>query len=324
MDYARLGRTGLKVSTYIMGGDNFGDQTDKATALRMMGQAVDAGVNTIDTANSYVGGTSEEIIGAFLKGRRHEIVLASKCRSKVGPGLHDIGTSRKAVMKAIEDSLRRLQTDYIDLYQVHSYDYDTPLDETLRAFDDLVHQGKVRYVGCSNFSGAQLTKALWISDKYNLARFDSTQPRYNMLYRHPELELFPACEEFGVGVIVYSPMAGGFLTGKHSRESAQEGTRFAQSFRAHQFYRRTYWHDVQFEAVEKFIALCKKHGVSPYQLGPKWVMQQPAVTACIIGARTEEQLEANLRDWEAPVPPEALQEANEVADWARLNGPNIV
>ena len=324
MEYVRLGRSGLKVSQYIVGADNFGDQTDGETSLKMLNAAFDAGVNTIDTANSYVAGRSEEIVGRFLKGRRHEVVLATKCRSKVGDGLHDIGTSRKAVMQAIDHSLRRLQTDYVDLYQVHSFDPDTPLDEMLRAFDDLLRQGKVRYIGCSNFRGLQLTRCLWLSDRHNLARFDSTQPRYNLLYRHAELELFPACEEFGVGVIVYSPMAGGFLTGKHSPEAAVEGTRFADSFRASQFYRTSYWHGAYFEAVRRFLDVCEKHNLTPYQLGTRWVLRQPAVTACIVGARTPDQLEANLRDWELPVPDEALDEAQQVADWARENGPNIV
>ena len=324
MKYVNLGRTGLKISQYIVGCDNFGDQTEEPASLRMLAAAADAGVNTLDTANSFVGGRSEEIVGKFLKGRRDEIVLATKCRSRVGDGLHDIGTSRKAIMKAIEDSLRRLKTDYIDLYQIHAFDPDTPLDEMLRTMDDLVHQGKVRYIGCSNFSGFQLTQTLWISDRDNLARMASTQPRYNMLYRHPELELLPACEEFGVGVIVYSPMAGGFLTGKHSREGAVPGTRFSEEFRASNFYRGTYWHESQFEAVDRYVEICEKYDVSPYQLGTKWVLKHPAITACIVGARTEEQLQANLRDWELPVPAKALEEAQEVADRARDSGPRLV
>lgn len=324
MEYRQLGRSGLKISQYIVGGDNFGDQTDHAAALRILNKAFDAGVNTIDTANSYVQGRSEEIISGFLTGRRHDVVLASKCRSRVGEGVHDVGTSRKAIMKAVEDSLRRLQTDYIDLYQIHSFDYDTPVEEMLGAMDDLVHRGMVRYIGCSNFAGYQLTRCLWMSEKHGLSRFVCTQPRYNMLYRHPEVELLPACQEFGIGVIVYSPMAGGFLTGKHQRERARAGTRFSEGFRAAQFYRRTYWHDACFDAVDRLQGVCEKYGLTPYQLGTKWVMSHPAVTACIVGARTEEQLEANLADWEKPVPAEALSEAQEIADWAQENGPNVV
>ena len=324
MKYVRLGRTGLKVSDYCMGADNFGDQTDEPTALRMMARAVEGGVNYIDTANSYVAGRSEEIVGRFLRGRRHEIVLATKCRSKVGPGLHDIGVSRKAVMKAAEDSLRRLQTDFIDLYQVHSFDPDSPLDETLRAFDDLVRQGKVHYAGCSNFTGYQLVKSLWASDRNGTVRFDSVQPRYNMLWRYPELELLPACQAHRVGVVVYSPMAGGFLQGKHTRQGAQPGTRFADTFRAHQFYRRTYWNEAAFEAVDRFLGVCKRHRLTPFQLGAGWVRKNPAVSSLIVGARTEEQLDANLRDWEAAVPDEALREADGIADWHRDHAPLVI
>lgn len=323
MNYRRLGRTGLKVSDYCMGADNFGDQTDEPTALRMMGKAVDAGVNFIDTANVYVSGKSEEIVGKFLRARRHDIVLASKCRSKVGTGLHDVGISRKAVMKAIEDSLKRLKTDFIDLYQVHSFDPDAPIDEALRAFDDLVHQGKVRHIGCSNFAGYQLMKALWVSDRHGLARFDSVQPRYNMLYRYPELELLPACADEKVGVIVYSPMAGGFLQGKHRKDAAATGTRFDTTFRAAQFYRRTYWNDAAFAAVERFLAAAKEHGVTQFQLGAGWVRKNPVVTSLIVGARTEEQLASNLKDWEQPVPAEALKKADEIADWHRDNAPLV-
>jgi len=324
MQYTRLGRTGLKISTYIMGGDNFGGQTEDAESLRMMGAAVDAGVIVIDTANTYTDGRSEAIVGKFLKGRREEIVLGSKCRYPTGPGPFDVGASRKSIMKAVEESLKRLQTDYIDLYQIHAFDPDTPLEETLRALDDLVHSGKVRYIGCSNFSGSQLTESLWISDKNNLARMDSTQPRYNLLYRHPELELLPAARQFGVGVIVYSPMAGGFLTGKHSRDGGLAGGRYDTNFRAYNFYARTYLHESQFQATEKFVALSSRHGLTPSQLGTGWVLNNPAVSACIVGARTSEQLQENLAGWDIEIPTEALDEAAEIGDWARDNGPRIV
>ncbi len=321
MEYVKLGRTGLKVSTYCVGADNFGDQTSEAEAILLLGRATAAGVNFIDSANSYVAGKSEEIVGKFLGGRRSQVVLATKCRSKTGPGPNDIGVSRKAVMQACEDSLRRLKTDYIDLYQVHSWDPETPVDETLGAFDDLVRQGKVRYVGCSNFSGWQLTKALWMSEKHGLARFDSVQPRYNLLYRDPERELLPAAREHGVGVVVYSPMAGGFLLGKYSKSDVPAGTRFSEQFRAHQFYRRTYWHDATFEAAARFGQVAQKHGVSRQALALKWVRSQPGVTACIVGARNEKQLVENLAAWEETVPPAAVAAATEVGDWLRQNGP---
>ncbi len=321
MDYVKLGRTGLKISPYCIGADNFGDQTPEAESLLILGMATDAGVNYIDTANSYVAGKSEEIIGKFITRRRSQVVLATKCRSKVGTGPNDIGVSRKAVMQACEDSLRRLKTDYIDLYQVHSFDPDTPMDETLRAFDDLVRQGKVRYIGCSNYTGWQLTRALWLSDKMNIARFDSVQPRYNLLYRDPERELIPAAIEHGVGVVAYSPMAGGFLLGKYARDRVPAGARFSEQFRAHLFYRRTYWNDFAFEAVEKFIAVTKKHNVSPQALALKWLRSQPGVTACIVGARDQRQLRENLAAWDEPVPPDALTEATQAGDWLKQHGP---
>ncbi len=321
MEYVKLGRTGLKVSPYCVGADNFGDQTSQTEAMSLLGAAFDAGVNFIDTANSYVAGKSEEILSKFIAGRRSQVVLGTKFRSKAGPGPNDIGTSRKSAMQAIEDSLRRLGTDYVDLYQVHSYDPETPLDEVMGALNDIVRQGKARYIGCSNFSGWQLTKALWISDKSRYARFDSVQPRYNLLYRDPERELVPAAREHGVGVIAYSPMAGGFLLGKYKKDSAPAGTRMSDSFRAHQWYRRTYWHDATFEAADRFVKVASKYGVSPQALALKWLRTQPGVTACIVGARDTKQLKENLTAWDEKVPSEALRDATEVGDWHRQHGP---
>ncbi|MFW6195434.1 MAG: aldo/keto reductase [Chloroflexota bacterium] len=324
MEYRRLGRTGLKVSAYCVGGDNFGLQTEETEALRIMGRAFDAGVNFIDTANSYADQRSEEIVGRFLKGRREETVLATKCSSRAGDGMYDRGLSRKAVMKAIDDSLHRLQTDYVDLYQIHWPDPETPLDETLRAFDDILRAGKARYIGCSNFPAYLLAKGHWISAKHNLARFDSVQPKYNLIHRDAERELLPYCREAGVGVIAYSPMAGGFLTGKHSREAAVEGSRFSDEFRAAGFYRRTYWTDAHFNAVERYLGVCNKYDLTPHQLGLAWVRSQPGISACIAGARSEWQLQQNLDAWGTEPPREALDEAQEVADWLRDNAPYTV
>ena len=321
MDYVKLGRTGLKVSTFCVGGDNFGDQTDERESLALLGHAWDAGTNFIDTANAYCGGRSEEIIGKFIAGRRPQVVLASKCRAKVGTGPNDVGVSRKAVMQACEDSLRRLKTDFMDIYYIHNWDPDTPLDETLGAFDDLVRSGKVRYAGCSNFNGWQLTKALWTSEKQNLVRFDALQPRYNLLYRDPERETFPSAIEHGVGIVAYSPMAGGFLLGKYAQEKAPAGTRFSEQFRAHQFYRRTYWHDAVFEAAERFGEVAKKQQVSPQALALRWVRGQPGITACIVGAKSVQQLKENLAAWDEQVPAAAITEATAIGDWLRQHGP---
>ncbi|HKP87355.1 MAG TPA: aldo/keto reductase, partial [Blastocatellia bacterium] len=222
MKIKRLGRTGLKVTEACLGTMTFGYQCDEKTSFAVMDEAANAGVNFIDTADVYPVpvslesvGRTEEIIGRWLPGKRDRFVLATKCRMQMGEGPNDVGLSRKHILSAIEASLRRLQTDYVDLYQVHAPDPETPIDETLRALDSIVESGKARYVGCSNFQAWQLCKALWTSDRLGLSRFDSVQPRYNLLYREIEHELLPLCSDQGVGVIVYNPLAGGFLTGKH-------------------------------------------------------------------------------------------------------------
>lgn len=318
MKHVNLGRTGLKVSEYCIGADNFGYQTDAGDAVRIMERAFDAGVNFIDTANSYgpvdKRGISEEIVGRFIKSRRSEVVLATKGRSRMGDGPNDEGMNRKYVMQAIDDSLKRLGTDYVDLYQIHTPDPTTPIDETVDAYNDVVRAGKARYIGVSNFPGYQLTEALWKQDKRNLAPFVSAQPRYNLLYREPERELFPVCEDQGVGVMAYSPQAGGFLLGKHRNFEAQTGTRFAEDFRAANFYRLTYWNEPTFKAMEQFMAVTEKYGVSANALALRWVINNPVLTSCIVGARTMEQLEQNLVAWEADVPQEALDEATEIGD----------
>jgi aryl-alcohol dehydrogenase-like predicted oxidoreductase len=197
----------------------FGGQADEETSRAIVQRALDAGVNFIDTANVYNAGRSEEITGRIITGIRSRIVLATKVHGRMGEGPNDGGQSRKHIMEAIEASLRRLGTDYLDLYQVHRFDPETPLEETLRALNDLVHAGKVRYIGCSNYAAWHLGKALWVSDRYGLARYDSLQPRYNLISRAIDVEILPLCRDQEVGVIVYNPLAGGMLTGKHTRES---------------------------------------------------------------------------------------------------------
>src|ERR1044071_3417847 len=221
-----------------------------------MDEAAAGGVNFIDTADVYpvpvsleAVGRTEEIIGRWLAGRRDDFILATKCRMKMGPRPNDEGLSRKHILSAIEASLRRLQTDYVDLYQVHAPDPDTPIDETLRALDAIVQSGKARYVGCSNFKAWELAKALWTSDKLGLVRFDSVQPRYNLLARDIEAEMAPLCMDQGVGLIVYNPLAGALLTGKHHGDQPPAaGTRFAVAGR---LYRDRYWNDANFAAIER-------------------------------------------------------------------------
>jgi aryl-alcohol dehydrogenase-like predicted oxidoreductase len=301
MKIKRLGHTGLKVSEICLGTMTFGNQCDEPTSRAIMDKAFDNGVTFFDTADVYpIGGTleskgrTEEYIGNWLKGRREQIVLATKFFGEMGAGPNDRGGSRKHIFQAVEASLRRLQTDYIDLYQIHFFDFETPLDETLRALDDLVHSGKVRYIGCSNYPAWLLVKALWTSDKLGLARFESVQPRYNLLFRHIEAELLPLALDQGIGVISYNPLAGGVLTGRYQAgQSVQEGTRFALQ-NAGQLYRARYWQEAQMQAVDQLKQLCDERKVPITQVALAWVLAQPAITSAIVGASKAEQLDQSL------------------------------
>src|SRR5947207_10063315 len=234
MQIKRLGRTGLKVSEVCLGTMTFGHQCDEPTSVAIMNKAAEKGINFIDTADVYpippspeTAGRTEEFVGRWLEGKRDRFVLATKCRMRVGKEPNDEGLSRRHILKAVEDSLRRLRTDFIDLYQPHSPDPDTPLDETLRALDDLVRQGKVRYLGCSNYPAWQIALALGLSAQHGWARFDCVQPRYNLLYREIETELVPLCRDQGLGIIAYNPLAGGFLSGRYQDNAPPPaGTRF--------------------------------------------------------------------------------------------------
>ena len=291
MEYAKLGRTGLKVSRLGLGCMTFGREIDEAAALPIIKRALDAGVNFFDTANVYGNGASEMIVGRALKGERDAIVLATKVFGQTGKGPNDRGLSRYHIMQAIEDSLRRLQTDHVDLYQVHRWDSDTPIDETLRALDDLVSQGKVRYIGCSNFSGWQLINALWTSERHDFARFDCVQPPYSLIRRDIESELLPACQDQNVGVFSYSPLAGGFLSGKYDKGGQiPAGTRFDAVKR----YQDIYMSDKSWRVVEALKAYADERRVPKEQVAIAWVASHPAVTAPIIGARTVEQFEQGL------------------------------
>jgi 1-deoxyxylulose-5-phosphate synthase len=301
MKIKHLGRTGLKVSEVCLGTMTFGDQCDEPTSHAIMSKALEYGVTFFDTADAYplgatieTVGRTEEYIGTWLKGRREQIVLATKFFGKMGNGPNDLGGSRKHIMKAVEDSLRRLQTDYIDLYQMHSPDFGTPLDETLRALDDLVHSGKVLYIGCSNYPAWLLCKALWTSDKLGLARFDCVQPRYNLLFRHIEAELFPLVEDQGIGIISYNPLAGGVLTGRYQPgQEPEQGTRFTIQ-NAGKMYQERYWQEAQLQAVERLKKLCDERGVSVAQAAIAWVLSHTAITSAIVGASKPAQLDQTL------------------------------
>jgi aryl-alcohol dehydrogenase-like predicted oxidoreductase len=301
METRRMGRTGLKVSEICLGTMTFGFQCDEPTSIAIMDRAHDGGVDFFDTADVYpLGGgaervgRTEEIVGRWLKGKRDRIVLATKAHGATGPGPNDRGGSRQHLVRAVEESLRRLQTDYIDLYQLHGYDSETPLDETLRALDDMVRSGKVRYIGCSNYRAWQLATALWTSDRLGTARFDCDQPRYNILYRDIELDLLPLCRAQGVGVIAYNPLAGGFLTGKYAKgEQPREGTRFTLGT-AGRMYQARYWREAQFDAVEGLKRYFSERDKSLTQVAVAWVLNRPGITAAIVGASRPDQLTDTL------------------------------
>jgi len=326
MKIKRLGRTGLKVSEICLGTMTFGNQCDEPTSHAIMSKAFDADVTFFDTADAYplgatleTVGRTEEYIGHWLQelpGRRDQIVLATKFFGKVGSSPNDQGGSRKHIVQAVENSLRRLQTDYIDLYQMHSPDHETPIDETLRALDDLVHSGKVLYIGCSNYPAWELCKALWTSDKLGLARFDCVQPRYNLLFRHIEAELLPLALDQGIGVICYNPLAGGLLTGRYQPGQAPEqGTRFTVQ-NAGELYQSRYWQEPQMQAVERLKAFCQEHHLAVTQLAIAWVLAQPAITSAIVGASKPEQLDQSLPATDLVLDEQTLAECDAI--WYRL------
>jgi aryl-alcohol dehydrogenase (NADP+) len=279
----------------------FGLQSDESTAVAILDRAAEGGIDFLDSSDAYplggdlsTRGITEEILGRWLRGKRDRFIVATKCFAPTGPAPFDGGNSRKHIMAAVDASLRRLQTDYIDLYQLHGYDRATPIDETLGALDDLVHAGKVRYTGCSNFLTYQLVRAIGRSQTLRLARFDSIQPRYNLLFRQIEREMLPFCLEDGVGVIPYNPIAGGLLSGKHSRTAPPpEGTRFTLGSAA-QNYQDRYWHDREFDTVDALRQLAGQAGVSLVTLAVAWVLANKAITAPIIGASRPEQLDSSL------------------------------
>ena len=298
MEYRNLGQTGLKVSQLCLGSMQFGWTADEALSLEILNFANENGINFIDTADIYSnwvegnpGGVSETIIGKWMKTSqipREQIVIATKVRGRSGAGPNDEGLSRAHIMNAVEGSLRRLETDYIDLYQAHSFDEHTPIEETLAAFDDLVKQGKVRYVGCSNYPAWRLTEALWVSRHHNLARFDSLQPHYNLVRRAEyERELAEVCRTYGLGVIPYSPLAAGFLTGKYQPDHSPESARRRRAER--------YFNDLNWALLEQMREIGQaKGGASISQIALAWLLYDPAITSPIIGPRTIEQLLDNL------------------------------
>jgi aryl-alcohol dehydrogenase (NADP+) len=301
MEHARLGRTGLQVSRLCLGTMTFGLQSDESTSVAILDRAAGGGIDFLDSSDAYplggdlnTRGITEAILGRWLRGKRDRFIVATKCFAPTGPAPFDAGNSRKHIMAAVDASLRRLQTDYIDLYQLHGYDRATPIDETLGALDDLVHSGKVRYTGCSNFLTYQLVRAVGRTETLGLARLDCVQPRYNLLFRQIEREMLPFCLEEGVGVIPYNPIAGGLLSGKHFRSAPPaEGTRFTLGT-AGGMYQDRYWHEREFGTIDELRKLADQAGINLVTLAVAWVLANPAVTAPIIGASRPDQLQASL------------------------------
>ena len=319
MDYKNLGKTGLKVSQLCLGTMQFGWSADEPLAHKILSAAYEAGINFIDTADIYSrwvpgnpGGVSEQIIGRWMKSSgipRERLVIATKLRGKMGDGPNDEGLSRVHIVQAVEASLKRLQTDYIDLYQTHWTDQDTPIEETLRALDDLVRAGKVRYAGASNYTAWELMEALWASDKYGLVRYDSLQPHYNLIERDEfERELRAVCAKFGLAVIPYSPLAGGFLTGKY-----RKGQPMPDSVRARGLAHACT--DRNFKLIEEMDEIAKVHGATVSQIALAWMLKDPVITSPIIGPNKMEQLTDNLAALSVSLTAEEKKSLDSLTAW---------
>ncbi len=322
MNYRNLGATGLRVSELCLGTMQFGWTADEARSFEILNAAYAAGINFIDTADIYShwvpgnpGGVAETIIGKWLQKfnvPRHQVVIATKVRGPMGKNPNDEGLSRYHIIKAVEASLRRLNIEYIDLYQTHWYDEKTPIEETLRALDDLVRQGKVRYIGASNYPAWRLMQALWTADKFRLARYDSLQPHYNLAHRAEfERELAPVCAKYGIGVIPYSPLAGGFLTGKYRPDEPHpESERIAG-------VKRRYFNPRGWGILAATEAVAQAHNASISQVALAWLLAHPAVSSPIIGPRTLSQLEDNLGATRMQLSPEEKTHLEEVSQWEK-------
>jgi aryl-alcohol dehydrogenase-like predicted oxidoreductase len=310
MEYRRLGTSGLKVSEVGLGCNNFGMRIDQEETTAVVGACLDAGINFFDTADVYGGSKSEVMLGEALKGKRHEVVLATKFAMPMGQSPYQRGGSRRYVMSAVEASLKRLNTDYIDLYQMHGPDKDTPIEETLRALDDLVTQGKIRYIGNSNFTGWQVADADWIARTEHLNRFVSAQNNYSLLERKVEFEVTPACERFGLGVLPYFPLASGLLTGKYKRgEGAPDGTRLA----AWGARGQAALNDKNFDTLEALSSYAAERGHDLLELAFGWLLGHGVVASVIAGATRPEQVKANAAAAAWRLTPSEVDEVSKLA-----------
>jgi aryl-alcohol dehydrogenase-like predicted oxidoreductase len=315
MENITLTHTDLTVSRICFGAMTFGGQTDEAFARRIVDRCIDAGVNFFDTANIYNKGRSEVILGKILGGRRRNMIVASKVWGKMGDAPDESGLSRAAIFRAIEDSLRRLGTDYLDIYYLHLPDRSVPIEETLEAMDRLVRQGKVRYPASSNYSSWRVCQMLWLAEKNGYKPAWITQPMYNLLARGIEQEYLEMTKEFGVSTVVYNPLAGGLLTGKQKREAPLPGTRFDNN----QLYLDRYWHPAYFDAVEKLRVVAAEAGRSLVSLSLNWLLHHTPINCVILGASRFEQLEENLKAIEeGRLPESAVSACDDI--WATLRG----
>lgn len=316
MEYRVLSHTDLKVSRLSLGTMTFGPQADEPAACRMVDRCLDAGINFFDTANIYNQGKAETILGKALAGRREKVVLATKVRGKMENAPDETGLSRAAIHKALDSSLRRLKTDYVDIYYLHQPDYDVPIEETLTAVDEVVRAGKVCYPAVSNYAAWQVCEILWISEKTGLKPPYISQPMYNLLARGIEEEYLPFCKRLGVSVVPYNPLAGGLLTGKHQRDRGPiTGTRFD----GNQLYLGRYWHEDYFAALEELGGIAREAGLTLVELSLRWLLSQPWVDSVILGASRLEQLDENLKACEGGPLDESVT-ARCDAVWKRLRG----
>ena len=310
MEYRQLGKSGLRVSAIGLGTNQFGGKVDQAGVNRIIDGALDLGINLIDTADTYTKGQSEETLGVALRGKWERVVLATKVHGKTGEGPNDWGTSRYHIMNGLEASLRRLQTDHIDLYQMHRFDATTPMEETLRTLDDLVRAGKVRYIGASNYAAWQLAQANMLAELRGYTPFVSIQNHYHMLERDLEREMIPYCNAANVGILPYFPLAGGFLTGKYKRgEAAPAGSRGEQSP-----YVQRYMVDANYDKVEKLESWAKERGHSMAEQAHAWLLAQPQVSSVISGATRLEQVQSNAAAAGWQLTPDEYNEVNTVLD----------
>ena len=309
MEYRTLGQSGLKVSVVGLGTNNFGGRSDEAASKRVIDAALDAGINLFDTADVYSAGGSEEIIGRGLKGRRDDVVIATKFRSSMGDGPNHQGGSRRYIHAALDASLRRLQTDYVDLYQMHAPDPETPIEETLRTLDDLVRDGKIRYIGSSNFAGWQIADADWTSRVHHWSRFISAQNHYSLAHRAVEREVIPACEQYGIGMLPYFPLEAGLLTGKYRRgEAAPADSRLAGSPRAGRFLS-----DSKFDIAERLERFAAERNITLLHVAIGGLAAQSQVGSVIAGATKPEQIAANVEAGTWKPTAEDLEELDRIA-----------